>query len=436
MNVRVLKNYLIDKGIISSVDEEVINLSKEDQYYSVKIKLSDLTKWVGIPTCPVHRSLGANGGAPNRNKAYKKALGESCERYCSAVYDPNKVVIGNYKQFENSALDPRLFPLFSTEQYKTTDFEFKPFSESEEIRWIPAHSIVHQKDILVPITLVHIPIKFLYPNERFMIPLATGIACGDTLEDAILKSILELIERDAVARMWFQKDETSRISYEKLVYKKNINILNYFDSIDSKLIANLITLDVKVPTIVCTIISKKSGYPAASFGISANMNLRECFNHSLEESLMSLINIKELIANKSEKKRIIRPNTIKNGEDRAIYYSDLNNLSKIDFLINSDKKNTNQIETLKSANDTSIKVAKLVSHLKNLGKDVIVVNLTTPELIDMGIWVVRTIIPGMQPLSPTYGYQHLGILQPENKSELKFNDAPHPFPVQPMNVFC
>ena len=85
------------------------------------------------------------------------------------------------------------------------------------------------------------------------------------------------------------------------------------------------------------------------------------------------------------------------------------------------------------------RIRHMVTIFGDRGFDVVVFDLTTPDVAQAGFKVMRTVIPGMQPLDIHHNLQHLGgrrlfdvprqlgfTAQPSNASDL--NPYPHPFP--------
>jgi ribosomal protein S12 methylthiotransferase accessory factor len=61
-----------------------------------------------------------------------------------------------------------------------------------------------------------------------------------------------------------------------------------------------------------------------------------------------------------------------------------------------------------STGDPEADLDKVLSLLEARGFDVIVVDLTTPDVRDLGFRVVRVFIPGLQPLHGDHRYPFLG----------------------------
>jgi ribosomal protein S12 methylthiotransferase accessory factor len=78
----------------------------------------------------------------------------------------------------------------------------------------------------------------------------------------------------------------------------------------------------------------------------------------------------------------------------------------------------------------------LVKRLHSLGMDCIALDLTTDELRDVGLWVVRVVTPELVPMSAVYRARFLGYRRiydyPEKAgfgklTEADINPAPQPF---------
>jgi ribosomal protein S12 methylthiotransferase accessory factor len=81
-----------------------------------------------------------------------------------------------------------------------------------------------------------------------------------------------------------------------------------------------------------------------------------------------------------------------------------------------------------------------VEMLREAGKEVVVVDITTPDIRDVGLHVVRVLIPGLVPLHGNHSFQYLGaprlheipyIMGWDKQGwtpEAGLNRMPHPFP--------
>ena len=107
-----------------------------------------------------------------------------------------------------------------------------------------------------------------------------------------------------------------------------------------------------------------------------------------------------------------------------------------DFLLNSkDRKPLEEISIGPFENEVT-RLHFLCHRLNSLGMDAIAVDLTTDELRDVGLWVVRVVTPELMPMSPIYRARYLGHPRlyeyPEqagygSRTEADINPFPQPF---------
>jgi len=154
------------------------------------------------------------GGQPARNegnaasvdpdRAVLKAVGESVERYCSAVFDREGMLCASFEELRQQATPPEDFILYTTEQYAAQGFPWKPFTRDTRVCWVRGRSLEHDDDTLVPAAMVHVPFpqEGSRPDSPVAQSISTGLACGTSYESAALGGLCEAVERDAFALTW------------------------------------------------------------------------------------------------------------------------------------------------------------------------------------------------------------------------------------------
>lgn len=78
----------------------------------------------------------------------------------------------------------------------------KPYN-NEMIHWLPTWSLTQSERVYVPLSQCFSNIPFT--DDEFGRWHSNGCAAGNTLEEAILQALFELIERDATAIWWYNK---------------------------------------------------------------------------------------------------------------------------------------------------------------------------------------------------------------------------------------
>lgn len=120
--------------------------------------------------------------------AKASALMEAVERY-SGRPDGRFTMRGSYRSLSRryDVIHPSQFIVPGTTEYRDGDV----------IEWMPARSLVRQDRVLVPAGVAFCPDIPTDPTIRPMRSSSNGLASGNTLEEATLHALYELIERDA-----------------------------------------------------------------------------------------------------------------------------------------------------------------------------------------------------------------------------------------------
>ena len=102
------------------------------------------------------------------------------------------------------ALDPADLVLYSDAQYDAPGFPFARMTADLEMAWVPGRSLTRDEDVLVPASMVYVNWFTAghsgAPVTNFC-PFA-GIAAGPTMDYAVTSALEEIIERHATMVWW------------------------------------------------------------------------------------------------------------------------------------------------------------------------------------------------------------------------------------------
>ena len=143
------------------------------------------------------------------------ALSETIERYAALYQADVKPLTGRqseilkqgYRNYGFQSLVP-----YSQDQYYKFNLSSHPDSElkqaakvyqDELIHWLPTWSLTKEEQVYVPLSQCFSNIP--YSDDEYGRWHSNGCAAGNTLEEAILQALFELIERDATAIWWYNK---------------------------------------------------------------------------------------------------------------------------------------------------------------------------------------------------------------------------------------
>ncbi|GGA66190.1 TOMM precursor leader peptide-binding protein [Ornithinibacillus halotolerans] len=376
------------------------------------------------------------------------AILEALERYAGYRPQGKKTVVkGSYKELRHEALDPTTLGLHFDEDYsKETDLV--KFSEDLALDWVWGYSFRENKPILVPEHVAYYFTHYWKETSRIVFEVSNGCALGASSEEAIIHGLFEIIERDAFLMYWYGKLPPTKIDLSS-VKNQNIKLLiKRLNNAGYQVFAFDIRTELRIPAVMVMIVNEKDEFPKALCSAGAHLNYENAIEAALGEVSLSASwreRERKNSKNSIEKAyRLLNDNAeVKEMDDHALLYSLPEAFQRLDFLFSSNKTAT--ITELQSNslsvknNDLSEDLLQVVDQFFKNNMDVIVVDQTSPEQIEVGLKTVKVIVPGMLPM--TFGQENrrikgidrlftvpfqLGFNGPSKLEEI--NPNPHPFP--------
>jgi bacteriocin biosynthesis cyclodehydratase domain-containing protein len=168
---------------------------------------------------------GRSGGqGTTEAESELSAVGEAIERYSGVWRGEDEITVhATRRSLDRSALKLEDCLLFSESQLAQRDtwnaaqtipnhLVPKLLAEDLEIDWTPVRSLNDGSLRLVPTAFCY----YGHPDTLHSVcyPDSNGCAAGNTLEEAILTGLVELIERDAVAIWWYNRLRRNGVSLQ------------------------------------------------------------------------------------------------------------------------------------------------------------------------------------------------------------------------------
>lgn len=221
-------------------------------------------------------------------------------------------------------LDPTLIRPLTNEQINGS--KLVRFSKSLPISWTSGKYITSGKDIFVPSDLVYYGHETVY--NRICFSDSSGVAAYTDYDMAVYKAIMEIIERDALMRNWYERESPPRVSRQALPYHINRRI-EYWESKGRQ----VFVLDMKspfAPTI--QVIIKGNSYPYFVSGAAASIdNVEETILKAFREAEFTLF-----LKLRYPETKNVNPKMVKVPKDHGTIYSFSENISNIEWLWTSD----------------------------------------------------------------------------------------------------
>jgi ribosomal protein S12 methylthiotransferase accessory factor len=380
-----------------------------------------------------------NATSIDPNRAIMKAVGETIERYCSAFYDDQEMILGTYEDVSGKALVPEDFALFSALQYSRPNFPFTAFTRRTPVRWVSGHSLLDDCAKWVPASFVYIPYNRAPDEPPLKDLISTGLACGPTYASALLKALGEAVERDAYMIVWQNRLPRPHIDLESVDDPLIRRFVRVLQRLAIRFHAVLLTLDIPIPVIL-VVMTRFDGPPWTIVASGADLSPRHALLLALEEACLALIGMGRFVA----VTRDYRP---------AADYSDVTTLTRHGLAHAVDPRlrssiafltQPTEVVRLEDLRDVAtgnpvVDLKRMLDEIRPFVTDVVGVDVTTPDVDEVGFKVVRVIVPDLQPMDINHRYRHLGgrrlyeiprklglVSRPRDESQL--NAEPHPFP--------
>ncbi|MGO4438279.1 YcaO-like family protein [Rhizobium sp. RAF56] len=265
-----------------------------------------LDRWLPLPEfehCPfrvaaavlkadhVGRRRIVSGRGRTREDAVYRTNMEAYERW-SAVYPGQEAcTFASFAELESKkAIDPRQLLLFSDRQVERAnkwnarigqDHWIPPaFRQHTQIPWVKVTNL--ETGLIACAPAPYCFLSFPYPFKLgFCAADSSGLAAGESREEAIQSGLLELIERDAVAVWWYNCLRMPSVSVPESQRELLASITRWLKSLGRELYLINLTTDLMAPVVAAVAYSVKG--PGIWIGTAAGLDIHQALESSLGE---------------------------------------------------------------------------------------------------------------------------------------------------------
>lgn len=359
---------------------------------------------LAIPQGSVQRlrqHLRSKSGGKGKTDLHARASGlcEALERYSGLFHGDEPRRSATWAQLGESAIHPNAVMNFSQSQYEQRDqcnrgaphFHVvpQPFDPGCEIDWSPVWSLTRQTHRYLPTQLLY----YGYPSQpgrNFCRADSNGNAAGNTLEEAVLHGLMELVERDSVALWWYNRARRPAVDLASLKDPYVDQLRDRYRAMGRELWVLDLTVDLGIPAFAA--ISRCPAGPAEAImmGFGADLNPAEGVVRALTELnqfvLTALSAARETVGDEdSGLLRWWRTATLAAHPYLSPAPGACRSLADCDVICHDDLRE-------------AIRFAQAV--LERQGLEILVLDQTRP---DIGLPVVKVLVPGLRHFWARFG---------------------------------
>jgi oxazoline/thiazoline synthase len=316
------------------------------------------------------------------------ALCEALERHSATFHGDEQTVEGSYQSLGAEAIHPDSCQLYHPRQFEgrerwnaghdTFQFVCDPFDDRARMSWSPAWSLTHQSHRFLPTGMLYFGAP-RRPGAIMVRPDSNGNAAGNSLEDAVLRGLLELVERDSVAIWWYNRSRQPAVDLAAFADPWIDEMREAYAMMGREIWALDLTADLEVP--VMAAVSRRVGQPREEivFGFGADRDPRVALRRGLTELNQLCSSTGETCSAGVDVQAWLRGATIENQQ----------------YLLPDTAQAPRRPADYhhRPCNDVRDEVEILHDSLRRAGLELLVVDQTRP---DIGLPTVKVIVPGMR----------------------------------------
>lgn len=324
------------------------------------------------------------GQARGHRLALLKAAVELYERIaCDVAYNRELIL--------TDPIAPRLPTLelvdYAPWQWRRADF---PFIKQPSGKWIEAHEVRGNCSRAVPLEVVCYPDSLT--GDRCTYANSNGVASHTSYEKALLGSVWELVERDALMLHWFNKIPRERIIPPAILAGRlaRLQALGFQTS--------FLNLTVDTLPVVLVILQREAKlYPHLILGMAAHPDPKVAMDKALQEAEINITFFD------IEVKKIPNQEAVADVLDHQLWYDRSENHCEVTQLIGAEEINIAKMTPGPAT------IEGISSLLHQQGLQWYMVSLNQRGLEATGVWTIRSIIPGLIPIAFGFRMEPLGL---------------------------
>jgi ribosomal protein S12 methylthiotransferase accessory factor len=342
-----------------------------------------------------------NGGVSTTQRgALAKALGEAVERYCSAFFAYSDLTVAAFDELLGPATPPESYALYTDDQYASGDIPWRPFTRTTPVSWTRGTSLVTGQPVQVPAAMVFVPYHYRRDSGEIpvVLPISTGLAAGSSYASAALSGLCEAIERDAFTITWQAMLSRRRLRVDSSA--ASLDRLRRFTDAGIHVELMDITTDIAVPSVLTVAICDSPSSPAIAVAAATHPDAETAVVKSLEELAHTRKFARQVMDYTPSLP--IEPETghpaVQDQKHHLRFYCEQQAVSFAAFTWASpDELNLSDLTAGFSGTPEQL-LAGTVERVRRADLDVVACDLTTPDIAELGLSVVRVVVPGLHPL--------------------------------------
>ncbi|WP_103062468.1 YcaO-like family protein [Actinomyces qiguomingii] len=342
------------------------------------------------------------GGAIDPVRARDISIVESLERYSSCTWDEAALIMATQAELGDAAVGPDRFPRCSERELAADTATLVEYDPRLPIRWQRAWSLTRGREVFVPANLVYLRFPVHSQAELFTHPISTGTAAHSDIHEAVLGGLLEVVERDSISLTWLQRLHLPSIEVDEALLRPATREYHCMGtSSDIKVRLFNATTDYGIPVIYGIQLSQD---PVLAQVVAATCDLDpERALAKIHREFSSLRIALRAHAASPDPFAMLGISVV----GGAVLHAQASHRGVFDFLLEGSRPTVPLHEIGQTPDPQEDPLSWAVDRLAQRGAEVIAVDITTDEARQVGMHVVKVLVPEAMPLSFVHSARYL-----------------------------
>jgi thiazole/oxazole-forming peptide maturase SagD family component len=288
--------------------------------------------------------------------------------------------------------------LYTDVQYERSGFPYVRFDNNTSYPWVLGSWADSGKPVWVPAIFALLSIE-LRQEQLICQGTSNGLAASTDKDDAALRAILELIERDAFMAAWLTACSAVRVELDSIDPLLR-NVLEGIEALGATVEIYTLPTSVIGTTVLCLALGDGDQYPGVTFGLGSDLQPEL----ALRQAVLELGQTGPYLRRMMRSKILATPNDpscVREMLDHAAYYFPADRASAFDSLRTGET--SVRLSDLDSITNRSLN--DCVSALKQAGVRVALIDVTSADVATGPFHVMRAVSPDLQPIWYGYGLE-------------------------------
>lgn len=363
------------------------------------------------------------GKGLTESEATLGGIGEALERYCASRFRLSRLRrLALNDLGEDDVLDPRSLCLYSEDQYRQTGFPFQQFDPAVPLCWVRGYWLNGGAPVWVPALPTYMGLPTT-PEGLFCQVTSNGLAAGATQEDAALRAVFEIVERDALMLTWLCRLPGRRLITDEPLEPGLQDILDQIGQRGAPIEFYLLDVGSGIPTLICLAFGNGRTWPGVTAGCGANLSVRKALRAAIIEQGQTGPYLARIA---KEQPELVPPSPqhVQTFRQHALFYAPAERAGSLDFLRRGDQEPI-LLSTIREPDITGLQAC--VDQLSGAGLRVAIVDITSPDVARIPMRVVRALGPSLQPIHCGFGLERLANPRLDALKRGELNCDIHPF---------